>query len=387
MKRLGLLINASRRRDVAAYRRIAGFLPMLVSEPLLWKMPPVRLSTILRNNQPVGFISGIGVTALLGKTLDYLDNEEKLRRRKKNQAVLPPIASKIMWLLRPTIRQAKIKNQLPKDANLIEHKVQIGISDAVKQGAQVVVLTGYTGAGAHGQRAITQYRNDHPEDTTILTTGNGLTAAVLFKSAHMALGEMGQKKENVHIALLGAYGSIGRAMAELLAEEGFGTLQLVGPSQEKLGRLLKQLEGKDCPEKPRKIFTVTDCSRLSEADLVIAVSASPRPYVKSKHLKRGATIIEASAPPALEKGIAKRRRDLTVYTGGMLKIEGDWDFGFDFGLPRGWCFACMGEGYVFCQGEDPKLATVTAKIPINSMRAWLAILDENKYGIKIALRS
>jgi predicted amino acid dehydrogenase len=138
------------------------------------------------------------------------------------------------------------------------------------------------------------------------------------------------------VAVVGAAGNIGAAVARLLAERG-AELILIGRdrpgSLAGLGRL--QIPGarlSTCPG---------DCRA---AQVVVVSVSSPVPVVRGDHLGDGAFVCDLSVPTGVD---AAGRRDVTVLRGGIARLPGGEHFQIP-GLPleKGQAFACMAEGLV-----------------------------------------
>jgi predicted amino acid dehydrogenase len=65
--------------------------------------------------------------------------------------------------------------------------------------------------------------------------------------------------------------------------------------------------------------------------------------VHPEDLRPGAVVCEVSLPHDVSRRVAAERPDVLVTEGGNIRVPGDVDFHFDFGLPRRTALACMSE--------------------------------------------
>src|SRR6185437_1063117 len=110
---------------------------------------------------------------------------------------------------------------LSTDAN---RAVAAAVELAADRGAPVIGLGALTAPATAGGRALLERL---PRGVT-LTNGNGLTAATVRDNVAEAIGHLGLGRP-ARVALLGATGSVGAALARLLAEEDL-ELILIGGS-------------------------------------------------------------------------------------------------------------------------------------------------------------
>ena len=170
-----------------------------------------------------------------------------------------------------------------------------------------------------------------------VTTGSSYTVVVAVEASLEAALQMGLDVAQSVVAVVGAYGSTGRACAHLLA----GTakeLMLVGRVPERLQDVKRQVDSLGA----RSVAT-TNLEDIREADIVLATTSSTDPIIHSDLLKAGAIVCDVARPRNVSRRVASERDDVLVIEGGVVEVPGEVDFGFDFGFPPGQAYACMAE--------------------------------------------
>lgn len=256
-----------------------------------------------------------------------------------------------------------------------------------ERGARIVGLGGYTSVVGQNLRALVKLG-------VPLTTGNSYTVVSAIDAALEAARITSRKLENNRAAIVGGGGSIGSALAALLAER-VASLTLVsregdpgamrsryaiilarvvrhlarrrsqGASfqdaslAERLSRLpcgeeLSQNDGRlrlsDGAERrileqvrDLPIRWTTDLSTtVAQSDLIFLATSSPEELVQSRMVQPGTVICDLSRPANVSEELA-RRSDVLVIDGGIVEVPGRPDLGFHFGLAPGLAYACMAE--------------------------------------------
>lgn len=170
-----------------------------------------------------------------------------------------------------------------------------------------------------------------------VTTGNSFTVALAVEASLKAARCMELELSQSVAAVVGAYGSIGRACTRLLARS-VPNLMLVGQSMERLQKVREEIGSTVA-----KTTVTTQLDALRQADIVVAVTSSLTPIIEPDHLKPGSVVCDVARPRNVSRRVVERRDDVLVFEGGVVQLPGDVDFGFDFGLPPGQAYACMAE--------------------------------------------
>jgi acetylornithine/succinyldiaminopimelate/putrescine aminotransferase/predicted amino acid dehydrogenase len=256
-----------------------------------------------------------------------------------------------------------------------------------ERGAQIVGLGGYTSVVAQNLRALLRLN-------VALTTGNSYTVVSAIDAAMAAACATGRRLDQTRAAIVGGGGSIGSALASLIAEH-VPSLVLVTREGDAatlrsryavvltrmarhlarfrseggslapglLGDELSRLRGVEEISAPEGRVRLTDAQErrileqaralpirwttdleaaVTESDLVFLVTSSPEELVQSRMVRPGTVICDLSRPPNVSAELAKRD-DVLVIDGGIVEVPGSPDLGFHCGLAPGHAFACMAE--------------------------------------------
>jgi len=202
---------------------------------------------------------------------------------------------------------------------------------AERLGARILGLGAFTSVVGDAGRTISRGLS------IPVTTGNSYTVAVAVEASLEAARRMGLEPAQSVAAVIGAYGSTGRACAQLLAGQ-VKALVLAGRNSEQLQDVKGVVEALGA-----RARTVTELQEIREADIVLCMTSSTDPIIEPEFLKPGAVVCDVARPRSVSRRVADERDDVLVIEGGVVEIPGDADFGFDFGFPPGQAYACMAE--------------------------------------------
>jgi len=208
-----------------------------------------------------------------------------------------------------------------------------GANIAAELGCGIVGLGGFTAVVGDGGPTVA-------ENTTIaVTSGNSYTIAAAMQSLFRGAREMEVDLQTAHAVVIGATGSIGSACARILADK-VAHVTLAARNATRLGKLTHAMQ----PHVRAKLgWTVDIPDAVRHADLVLTATAATSSIVEPEDLKPGAVVCEVSLPHDVSRRVVTERDDVLVTEGGNIKVPGDVDFHFDFGLPPKMSLACMAE--------------------------------------------
>ena len=171
-----------------------------------------------------------------------------------------------------------------------------------------------------------------------MTTGNSYTVASAIEATLEACKLMDIDIRQAYVAVLGATGSIGSIVARLMARK-CKYLMLLARNDERLTKLARTIMYES--------GIATEVSRTNEvlrkADIVISVTSSVDTVINPEDLKPGAIVCDVARPRDVSLAVQKKRKDVLVIEGGVIKVPGPVNFNFNFGFPPGLAYACMAE--------------------------------------------
>ena len=192
---------------------------------------------------------------------------------------LPPPAKRVevIMIAVPLTSAQIVACQRTGQGAFLRDMVLEGVDLAVEFGAEVVGLGGHTSI-------VTGAGRDVVEDRVRVTTGNSLTAACVFDQLREELAAIAPGQR--HVAIVGAIGNIGAAMAELLVPHS-DTLILVGRrgSESRLRQLAERFDGvAACRGQPGS-------RGLARARVVIAATNAAHPIIDLSHLAGDRSVV------------------------------------------------------------------------------------------------
>lgn len=193
-----------------------------------------------------------------------------------------------------------------------------------------------------------------------VTTGDAYTVAVAVAQLRRAAQTLGVTPwEGATVAVVGATGAIGRAAADVLADQVERVL-LVGRRARSLAHVAQAFQ-----TRPRRasVEATTDLQRLSEAHFVLSATSASRPILFPQHLRAGSVVLDVALPRDVSQRVARHRRDVLVLDGGIVRVPGPVRFHFNFGLPRGLAYACMAETMILTLERRFECYTIGRTIP------------------------
>jgi len=265
-------------------------------------------------------------------------------------------------------------------------QIREAIEDARRQGSTVVGLGGYLSIIAHNCLKVAT-------TGVSLTTGNALTVAMGLEAIKESCQERGIDLAHSRVVVVGATGNIGHTYTRLIAED-VSNLVLVGrnPGDPRLAETARQLYAdswerirggsadgltgiaaairdtqtvrrlledgcpdgsagerlwqglkKECPG--RFIELAYDLGVLAETPVIITATNSAEPIVYPEHLAPGQVVIcDLAVPADVSPEVAKRRPDVTVLRGGIVRLPENSGLTITgLPLPPGHLFACLAE--------------------------------------------
>lgn len=228
---------------------------------------------------------------------------------------------------------------------------------AEKLGARVLGLGAFTSVVGDGGMTIAKHLQ------IPVTTGDSYTIAQAIHAIRRAAVIMDVPLNDSTVAIVGATGAIGAVCAEMLATE-VKSLLLIGRRMDKLNEVANRARAAN----QAQVTVTDDINQLIDAHFIITVTSAVDAIIEPQHLRRGAIVCDVARPRDVSRQVAEQRPDVLVIEGGMVKVPGAVDFGFNFGFPPKMAYACMAETMAlaldrryesYTLGKDISLSQVT----------------------------
>ena len=204
-----------------------------------------------------------------------------------------------------------------------------------KLGIEVIGLGALTTSLTDGGKWLI----NQPEIKLAITHGDTYGVAVAEEGIEKILNIFNFEKEKNKIAIVGAFGLLGRAIVKFLAQKGY-SLILIEKTEEKVNLIKEKLREINLENKTSLVST--NLKDIFPADLVITVTFHPSALLQSEYLKSGVIIYDIAQPMNVSPELIKERPDIIKIDGAYVDINGI-DLGFDMGPPKGTTFACLVE--------------------------------------------
>jgi acetylornithine/succinyldiaminopimelate/putrescine aminotransferase/predicted amino acid dehydrogenase/long-subunit acyl-CoA synthetase (AMP-forming) len=240
---------------------------------------------------------------------------------------------------------------LPVDSAELEHlhksgktrrvvsKIQEAVNLAAKDGAGVVSLGGYASILTCNGMALAE-----PPGCRIIT-GNTLTAASGLMNLRKFLVASPAFVKPARIAIVGATGNIGHAIAQILSTQDdiCACLLLIARSGRRLDAIGKDLEKIKAPA--IQIETSTGLSDLKSADIIIICSNTNDPLIYPHHIAKDKPVLisDLSVPSALAKETAALPNVISMPFAAYICMPDDPEAVISSYSPAGTVFCCAAE--------------------------------------------
>lgn len=241
-------------------------------------------------------------------------------------------------------------------------------------GAKIIGLGAY--AAWVGRRGVMLSK----EVDIAVTTGTSYTIVTVIDAIMKAANSVGMNVLHSRLSVIGATGSIGSVVCELMIKE-VQQINLVARNNEKLEKLietLKKVEGKKA-----FIKKINDINlALKESDIIVIITNSITSVIEINLVLPGTIICDISLPHNVSQEEAEKREDILVIDGGVVQPPGNVDFHFSFGLPPGLAYACMAETMILTFEGIFENYSLGGNISIEKVKK-IALLGK-KHGFKLA---
>ncbi|MDK2014437.1 MULTISPECIES: semialdehyde dehydrogenase [unclassified Deinococcus] len=247
------------------------------------------------------------------------------------------------------------------------------VDRAAQLGARTVGLGALTAPATAGGAAL-RHRTDIG-----VTNGNAFTAAMTLLGAQRLLDDL---PGDALVAVVGATGSVGGCLTRLLAQRTPNPLLLVARNEARLRSLRASLPA-------GRAVATTDLDRVRDADLVILLTSAEDALLGSRHLKRGAAVLDDTQPRNTRPKLLLERPDVRIVDGGLVSVPGVQRRGF-IGLPPGVAYACLAEtlllglsghrGHYSLGSPSPEQATLLLDVARQARHLGFTLAAPHSFG-------
>ncbi|MGC9393328.1 MAG: shikimate dehydrogenase [Anaerolineae bacterium] len=203
---------------------------------------------------------------------------------------------------------------------------------AARLGAQILGLGAYTSVIGDGGATIARNLD------IAVTSGDSYTAALAVQATRQAAQLMDIDIAQTTLAVVGGAGTIGAAVAQLLAPYA-NYMLLIGRRLEALDVVAEKVRRAGCLE----VHTSTEIMDVAKAQVVVTVTSAGGNLIRPEMLRRGAVVCDVSRPRDVSHHLIQVRDDVLVIDGGLVRVPGEVDFGFNYGLPPHLTYGCLAE--------------------------------------------
>ena len=204
------------------------------------------------------------------------------------------------------------------------------VDDAFEWGAEIVGLGSMTGiVGSHGQHLAER-------GPTAITTGNSLTVYSATQNLFRACELSGINLADETVAVIGIPGSIGAALAKLIAPKCKSLICVSRTETTRAKQLAQSLDSELC----------TDIATALKSARVVLSATSTGDCIDQNWLMPGSLVVDVAVPTDV-MGSQALRDDILILTGGMLMTPDSMSRESRFiGFNHGMVPSCFGETMV-----------------------------------------
>jgi predicted amino acid dehydrogenase len=280
--------------------------------------------------------------------------------------------------------------------------VQSAVDIAFDRGAGVVGLGGFSSIISDGGLALT------PPPGLALTSGNSLTAFAALEGTAAACRARGVDFSSACVAVVGAAGSIGKALS-LISAETCGELILIGnPAAPEASRQRLRWVAEACAEHVGRrvaggglviLGSVADrllrgepiehCIRISTdldsdlfaSDIILTATSATRPFIEARHLRPGAIVTDVSRPFNVVADLSLLRPDVLGLRGGLVRAPTGTELGLLADDEQSDCLVACAAETMLLSASGHRSSRLCGEVDAAEVHALGALAEE--LGLKV----
>ncbi len=175
-----------------------------------------------------------------------------------------------------------------------------------------------------------------------ITHGDSLSATSIIPALKKCLDIKGVEISNATVAVVGAYGLVGRAASILTSELFPKKIILTGHNMNKLKAIEKEIFSYNYTG---DILCSDRNTAIIEADITILATTANNTIIDHQMLKENSIVIDMAQPHNMSEEVCDARPDVLRIDGGYMSIP-NIDLNFEMGPQKGVSFACFTETLV-----------------------------------------
>jgi predicted amino acid dehydrogenase len=186
-----------------------------------------------------------------------------------------------------------------------------------------------------------------------LTSGNALTSHISAEDTIKLI-----LKHNITgpIAIIGATGSIGKAISKILASKLQNHLILVGRNPERTELIKKNIIDEGFRSENNSIIATTDISEIKRAEFLVVTTSATGAVIDESLIGNTKIIYDLTQPKNTPQHI-QEREDILFVDGGLIELPQGIDMSLDISLPKGVAFSCLSETMIIAMSEKYHLVS------------------------------
>lgn len=259
--------------------------------------------------------------------------------------------------------------ELPEE-QIIKKIIKAG-KMAQKLGAEIIGLEAYTSIIGKASVSIA-------ENLSIpITTGRTYSIFSAIGGIKKATESVDKDFKECDITIIGISEAIGSVIARYLAKEA---KYLTIVSENRI--LLEDLSQKILAETGTAIH-ITDNkeSAIKRGDIIVIASNTENISINPEIIKKGAIICDLSRPRIVTKELEKKRQDVFLIDGGIIKLPYSIDFGFDFGFSPNNCSAALAETILLTIEKKFECFSLGEEIVMEKIDTINKMAQDNSFSI------
>ena len=272
-------------------------------------------------------------------------------------------------------RTAEELTQLPHRDAIGE--IRMAAELARDRGAQIIGLGGYVSVVTRGGLYL------KGTGLPAITTGNSYTSIAGMTAVERALASSGRTLADCVVSIVGATGSIGRAVALLMGQQP-GKLILIGNPLHvsESERRLRKIAAETGLPPSRVVVTCNGPKWIPESDVVITATSAVGEIVRAHDLAHGAIVCDISRPPNVNRAISKRRPDVTIIDGGVVRLPHGSELSFSIDLTQHHVYACMADSMMLALEHRYEDTSLGLDLDLAQIRGLQQLA--RKHGFEVA---